>query len=47
MSSTFFSLHYHMSIANQEAHHRKHSFVDELRELLGKAGIEYEEKYLL
>lgn len=34
-------------IANQEAHHGKHSFVDELRGLLGKAGIEYEEKYLL
>ena len=34
-------------IANQEAHHGKHSFVDELRELLGKAGIEYDEKYLL
>jgi len=34
-------------IANQEAHHSKHSFVDELRELLEKAGVEYEEKYLL
>jgi REP element-mobilizing transposase RayT len=34
-------------IADQEAHHRKNSFVDELRELLGKAGIEYDEKYLL
>jgi len=34
-------------IANQEAHHRKYSFVDELKELLEKAGIEYEEKYLL
>jgi len=34
-------------IAHQEAHHRKGSFIDELRELLGKAGIEYEEKYLL
>ena len=34
-------------IANQEAHHGKHSFVDELRELLGQAGIEYDEKYLL
>jgi len=34
-------------IANQEAHHRRHSFVDELRELLGKAGVEYDEKYLL
>jgi REP element-mobilizing transposase RayT len=34
-------------IANQEAHHRKYSFVDELKELLESAGIEYEEKYLL
>ena len=34
-------------IATQEAHHRKHSFVDELRELLNKAGIEFEEKYLM
>jgi len=34
-------------IASQEAHHSKHSFVDELRDLLGRAGIEYEEKYLL
>ena len=34
-------------IANQEEHHRKLSFVDELRELLAGAGVEYEEKYLL
>ena len=34
-------------IANQEAHHAKYSFVDELRELLERAGIEYDEKYLL
>ena len=34
-------------IASQEAHHSKHSFVDELRELLGKAGVAYDEKYLL
>ena len=34
-------------IANQEQHHRKYSFVDELKELLEKAGIEYDEKYLL
>ena len=33
-------------IANQEAHHSKHSFVDELKELLGRAGIDYQEKYL-
>src|ERR1041385_9214832 len=34
-------------IATQEAHHRKHSFVDELRELLNAAGIEFDAKYLL
>jgi REP element-mobilizing transposase RayT len=34
-------------IANQEAHHAKHSFADELKELLEKAGVAYEEKYLL
>jgi putative transposase len=34
-------------IANQEAHHGKHSFVDELQELLGKGGIAYDKKYLL
>ena len=34
-------------IANQEAHHRKYSFVDELKELLERAGITYDEKYLL
>lgn len=34
-------------IANQEAHHGKHSFVDELKKLLGKAGVPYDEKYLL
>ena len=34
-------------IATQEAHHRKYSFVDELRELLNAAGIEFDEKYLL
>ena len=33
-------------IATQEAHHRKHSFVDELRELLNAAGVEFDEKYL-
>ena len=32
-------------IATQEAHHRKHSLVDELRELLNAAGIEFDEKY--
>ena len=34
-------------IANQEVHHRKYSFVDELKELLERAGITYEEKCLL
>lgn len=34
-------------VVNQSLHHGKHSFVDELRELLGKAGITYDEKYLL
>ena len=34
-------------IANQEAHHKKQSFVDELKELLERAGVEYDEKYLL
>jgi len=34
-------------IANQEKHHGKNSFVDELKELLAKAGVGYEEKYLL
>ena len=28
-------------IANQEAHHKKHSFEDELRELLEKHGVEF------
>jgi REP element-mobilizing transposase RayT len=34
-------------IATQQAHHRKRSFVDELRELLNAAGIEFDERYLL
>ena len=34
-------------IANQEAHHRKRSFVEELKELLEKSGVEYDERYLL
>jgi putative transposase len=32
-------------IANQETHHIKHSFVDELKDLLIKAAVEYDEKY--
>jgi putative transposase len=34
-------------IANQEIHHRKRSYSRELSELLTRAGIEYDEKYLL
>lgn len=34
-------------IANQEIHHAKFNFVEELRELLEKAGIEYDERFLL
>jgi putative transposase len=33
-------------IANQEEHHRKMTFQDELRILLQKHGIEYDERYL-
>jgi REP element-mobilizing transposase RayT len=33
-------------IANQEMHHREKSFREELVELLEKAGIEYDPKYL-
>ena len=33
-------------IARQEEHHRVKSFRDELIEMLGKAGIEYDPKYL-
>ena len=33
-------------IANQEEHHRGKSFREELIELLGRAGIEYDAKYL-
>ena len=34
-------------IANQEGHHRKTSFVDELKRLLEKNGVRYDPKYLL
>ena len=34
-------------IATQEEHHRKTGFVQELRHLLEKNGVKYEEKYLL
>jgi putative transposase len=33
-------------IATQEAHHHKHSFVDEFKELLNAARIEFDDKYL-
>lgn len=34
-------------IANQKEHHKKCSFDDEMREILRKAGIEYDERYIL
>jgi putative transposase len=34
-------------IAQQQRHHAKHSFIDELKELLERAGIAYQEKYLV
>lgn len=34
-------------IENQEQHHARFSFTDELKTLLARAGIEYDEKYLL
>ena len=34
-------------IADQEQHHARRSFADELRECLEQAGIEFNEKYLL
>jgi len=37
----------HQYIATQEEHHRKIDFVSELRALLEKNGVKYEEKYLL
>lgn len=33
-------------IANQEAHHRRKTFTEELKELLTKAGIAFDPKYL-
>ena len=33
-------------IARQEEHHRKETFQDELRRILGKYGVEYDERYL-
>ena len=34
-------------IANQEAHHKRASFIDELIRLLEKNGVEYDPQYLL
>jgi putative transposase len=34
-------------IANQERHHANRSYVEELKGLLGRASIQYDEKYLL
>jgi putative transposase len=34
-------------IARQQLHHSKHSFMDELKDLLGRAGIAYQAKYLV
>ena len=34
-------------ISEQESHHAKKSFVDELKECLEQAGMRYDEKYLL
>jgi REP element-mobilizing transposase RayT len=34
-------------IAEQEKHHARRSFIDELKECLEQAGTEYNEKYLL
>jgi len=33
-------------ISNQEEHHRKRSFREELKAMLDRAGVEYEDKYL-
>jgi REP element-mobilizing transposase RayT len=33
-------------IANQEEHHRKRSFRDELKMMLEKSGVVYDERYL-
>ncbi|RJP32204.1 MAG: transposase [Phycisphaerales bacterium] len=33
-------------IDNQEAHHRRRSFEDELRELFSKHGLEFDERYV-
>ena len=33
-------------IANQQEHHKKTSFLDEYRDMLSKAGITYDERYI-
>jgi REP element-mobilizing transposase RayT len=33
-------------IANQERHHRERSFLDELKMMLEKSGVAYDERYL-
>ena len=33
-------------IVNQEEHHRKRSFRDELKTMLEKSGVAYDERYL-
>jgi REP element-mobilizing transposase RayT len=34
-------------VLNQEEHHRRKTFIEELREILQDSGIEFDEKYLL
>ena len=34
-------------ISNQKEHHKKYTFDDEIREIIEKAGIEYDERYML
>jgi putative transposase len=34
-------------VQNQEVHHKKETFVDELKELLKQHNVEYDEKYLV
>jgi REP element-mobilizing transposase RayT len=36
----------HRYIQNQEAHHRREAFQDELRRILKKYGVSYDERYL-
>ena len=34
-------------VERQEEHHRKHTFAEELKELLEKHGVQYDPKYLV